>query len=67
MNDEPSARAVVAKGLFERRPGVPTIGADRVVERFDNDRIRVNWGIFVDEAVNPFRWQVLGRNMENRE
>lgn len=67
MNDEPSARAVVAKGLFERWPRVPTVWADRVVERFDNDRVRVNSDIFVDEAVDLRRWQGLGTNVDNKE
>jgi hypothetical protein len=67
VNDEPSARAVVAKGLFERWPRVPTVWANRVVERFDNDRVRVNSDIFVDEPVDLRRWQGLGLNIDSKD
>ncbi|KAH9676100.1 S4 RNA-binding domain-containing protein [Citrus sinensis] len=60
MNDEGNVRVVVLKGLLERRPCIPAVGADRVKERFDDDGVRVN-GM---DPRDPFRIEMTDMLLE---
>lgn len=60
MNDEGNVRAVVLKGLLERRPRIPAVGTDWVKERFDDDGVRVNGVIRVEEPIVLRRRRRLG-------
>ncbi|KAH9676099.1 S4 RNA-binding domain-containing protein [Citrus sinensis] len=68
MNDEGNVRVVVLKGLLERRPCIPAVGADRVKERFDDDGVRVNGVIRVHEPImdprDPFRIEMTDMLLE---
>lgn len=51
VNNEGYNRGVVMQSLFERRPGVSAIGANRVEKSLDYDGIHSGGPVFVNESV----------------